>query len=304
MKILTIDIGGTYIKYGVYETEALQLSHVKKIKTPTSNQAELIDVIDGLFQKFSSIDGCAISMPGTIDHQSGFIYQGGALQYNNGTEFAKELYGKLGVPVTIENDARCAALAEIWQGKLQGVENGLVLVIGTGLGGAIVKNGVIYRGTHLYAGELSLLFTKNREQYGDKAVLGNQVGIPGFVAHLSKLAGEELEGPEAFSRIENGEEQLANAFKEYIENFSTQLFNFQLMYDPEKLLIGGGISKNSFYMNQLSDALEKFYETLPIKIRHAKIETCQFESEANLIGAVKNYLDLTECKSENEITKN
>lgn len=114
-------------------------------------------------------------MPGTIDHQSGFIYQGGALQYNNGTEFAKELYEKLGVPVTIENDARCAALAEIWQGKLQGVENGLVLVIGTGLGGAIVKNGVIYRGTHLYAGELSLLFTKNREQYGDKAVLGNQV---------------------------------------------------------------------------------------------------------------------------------
>lgn len=52
MKILTIDIGGTYIKYGVYETEALQLSHVKKIKTPTSNQAELIDVIDGLFQNF------------------------------------------------------------------------------------------------------------------------------------------------------------------------------------------------------------------------------------------------------------
>lgn len=295
MKLLAVDIGGTFIKYGCYDCETNQLGSVGKVETPTTNQEDLIDTITTISKAFPDMRGCAISMPGTIDYENGYIYQGGALQYNNRTAFADILSKHLNMPVTIENDARCAAQAEMWQGNLQGVQNALVIVIGTGLGCGIVQDGRIYRGTHRYAGELSLVFTKDINEYGAEAVLGNQVGIPNFVAKLSEISGEELDGPLAFSKIESGNEKLTQLFEQYIENFSTQLFNFQLMFDPEKILIGGGISKNKFYMKKLSKSVEAFYEKLPLYINHAPIETCKFESEANLIGAVKNFIELQKC---------
>ncbi|WP_265455742.1 ROK family protein [Enterococcus sp. HY326] len=235
-------------------------------------------------------------MPGTIDAQNGYIFQGGALQYNNNSHFAENLATLLNLPVTIENDARCAAQAELWQGKLQNVENALVLVIGTGLGCAIVQSGEVYRGTHLYAGEFSLIFTKRFEEYGFEAVVGNQVGIPHFVAKLSEIYGRELDGEEAFQLIQKGEPKFVQPFEEYAENFATQLFNFQIMFDPEKILIGGGISQNTFYMEKLSETLESFYQKIPIPIRHSPLESCYFRNEANLIGAVKHYLQISDAK--------
>lgn len=291
MKLLTVDIGGTFIKYGSYDCDTNLLGGVNKVPTPQTSREELIAKIVELSKAFPEVVGCAVSMPGTIDSEKGYVFQGGALKYNNKSDFAKELEEQLKLPVTIENDARCAAQAELWQGKLKGIENALVLVIGTGLGCAVVQGGAIYRGTHLYAGELSLIFTKDINKFGFDAVLGNQVGVPGFVTKLSTLYGQELDGPQAFQLIEAGEPKLVEEFEAYVENFATQLFNFQLMFDPEKILIGGGISQSKFYMNKLSQALEAFYQKMPLTISHAALERCHFESEANLIGAVKTYLE-------------
>lgn len=291
MKLLTVDIGGTFIKYGSYDCDTNLLDGVNKVPTPQTSREELIAQIVELSKAFPEVVGCAVSMPGTIDPEKGYVFQGGALQYNNKSDFAKELAEQLKLPVTIENDARCAAQAELWQGKLRGVENALVLVIGTGLGCAVVQGGAIYRGTHLYAGELSLIFTKDINKFGFDAVLGNQVGVPGFVTKLSTLYGQELDGSQAFQLIEAGEPKLVEEFEAYVENFAIQLFNFQLMFDPEKILIGGGISQSKFYMNKLSQALEAFYQKMPLTISHAPLESCHFESEANLIGAVKTYLE-------------
>lgn len=161
MNILALDIGGTYIKYGTYNIQTNQLVNQNKILTPQTNQKELISVISVIKSKIDDLSGCAISLPGTIDHKKGLIQQGGSLQYNNHTYFAKNLSQVLKMPVTIENDAKCAALAELWQGNLRDVKNALVLVVGTGLGYAVVQERRIYRGVHGYAGEFSLIFTKN-----------------------------------------------------------------------------------------------------------------------------------------------
>ncbi|KAF1303008.1 ROK family protein [Candidatus Enterococcus willemsii] len=290
MKLVTIDIGGTYIKFGSYDCHTNKLAYLDTSLTPQNNQQELLSQLVNIVNRFSDVSGCAISIPGTIDVERGYVVQGGALQYNNNTYFADKLSEKIGIPVIIENDARCAAYAELWQGKLKGIKNALVLVVGTGLGCAIIQNGKIYRGTHLYAGEFSLIFTKSINQFGFDAVLGNQVGIPKFVSKMSSIYGEEIDGPRVFQLIEDGERQLSNCFDEYVNNFATQLFNFQIMLDPEKILIGGGISQNELYMNKLSQAVEKFYQKIPIAITHSPIEACQFKSEANLIGAVRNYM--------------
>ncbi|MGX6980105.1 ROK family protein [Vagococcus elongatus] len=293
INILSIDIGGTYIKYGLYNTDTHQLTHVDALPTPTHSFEALAATINSLKKQFEEhlISGIAFSLPGTIHADSGLVIQGGALQYNNQINFIEVFKHQLNCPVSIENDARCAALAELWKGNLKNVQNGLVLVIGTGLGGAIIQNGTIYAGAHRYAGELSMIVTKSIRKYGAQAVLGNQVSIPLFIQHMSQKIGKSIEGPELFQLIEDGHPELNKEFQKYLDNFVQQIFNFQISYDPEQILIGGGISRNQFFMDRLVNTMENFYQLLPIQIPHAKLKTCKFKNNANLIGAVKHYLD-------------
>lgn len=296
MNLLTIDIGGTFSKYGIYDITEHQLLQTRNLPTPTTTFEELADTIQTIKEKLEKnnpISGVSFSIPGTVHSESGLVIQGGALQYNNKINFIEEFTKQFDCPISVENDARCAALAELWQGNLKGVQNGLVLVIGTGLGGAIIQNGELYSGTHKYAGELSMILTKDIRKYGMEAVLGNQVGVPLFVERMSKKIGKKLTGPELFQLIEEGHSELNPSFREYLDNFVRQIFNFQISYDPEQILIGGGISRNQFFMTRLIEEMENFYRLLPIRIPHSVLKPCKFENNANLIGAVKHYLDFT-----------
>ncbi|MDO5410140.1 MAG: ROK family protein [Lachnospiraceae bacterium] len=293
MNILAIDVGGTFIKYGIYDRNAQTLCSVNQIKTPKAGLDDFVQTIKKLREEAGDISGVAMSLPGTIDSDTGFVYQGGNLSYNDKQNLAEILKETLLCPVTLENDARCAALAELWKGSLVGVQNALVLVIGTGLGGAVIQNGRLYKGSHLYAGELSYLSTKGIDSYGMDTTLGAQISIPYFVDKCSEKLGRQLEGPELFSILEKGCPKLQQDFDEYLRNFAQQIFNFQFAFDPEKIVFGGGISKNEFFLNSLKQYVEAFYQKLPFPLEHS-LGVCRFGNSANLLGAVKHYLEKEE----------
>ena len=135
---LLIDIGGTFIKYSLADEQARKISG-GKVPTPLTNMDDLLAVIDGFAAPLQGqFVGCAISMPGRIDTRNGIAHTGGMLSaFMWEHPFAAQVEARLGVPVTIANDGKCAAAAEGWTGALAGVENGLVLVLGTGIGGGI-----------------------------------------------------------------------------------------------------------------------------------------------------------------------
>ena len=135
---LLIDIGGTFIKYSLADEQARKISG-GKVPTPLTNMDDLLAVIDGFAAPLQGqFVGCAISMPGRIDTRNGIAHTGGMLSaFMWEQPFAAQVEARLGVPVTIANDGKCAAAAEGWTGALAGVENGLVLVLGTGIGGGI-----------------------------------------------------------------------------------------------------------------------------------------------------------------------
>lgn len=288
--ILDIDIGGTFIKYGIYDCAQETVETCGKVPTPYENQEALISTLLNIRNQYNQLNirGCAISMPGCI--KDGYVIQGGSLQYNNHTPFADILSKRLKLPVTIENDAVCAAEAELWKGKLQNVNHALLLVVGTGLGGAIIIDGKVYRGYHNYAGEVSLVFSKDRRRYGYDALLGAQVGIPNFTEKCNQAIADNLNTVQILEKINHGDERLNHIFSEYMFHFAQQIFNFQTIFDVEKILIGGGISENEVYMSALSKAYEDFYQSLPLKINHPVLEACYFHNEANLYGAVKRFL--------------
>ena len=153
---LLIDIGGTFIKYSLADEQARKISG-GKVPTPLTNMDDLLAVIEGFAAPLQGqFVGCAISMPGRIDTKHGIAHTGGVLSsFMWEQPFAAQMEELLGVPVTIANDGKCAAAAEGWTGALAGVENGLVLVLGTGIGSGILLNGKVLMGAHAVAGEVS-----------------------------------------------------------------------------------------------------------------------------------------------------
>ena len=111
MKILVVDIGGTSIKYACMREDMTMLTR-GKIPTPKEGREELIEAIGKLYDGLPDVEGIAISMPGIIDSAGGYCVMGGALRYNDDFYLRHSLYKRCPVKIYMENDAKCAAMAE------------------------------------------------------------------------------------------------------------------------------------------------------------------------------------------------
>ena len=137
---LVMDIGGTFMKYGLIN-ESLEIHDLDKVPTP-DNLDDFQAVILGLLEHFAGqIDGLAISMPGSIRQETGFVYHGGLIPYLKMIPLGARLTEQTDLPLVIINDGDAAGLGEAKYGHLQGVDCGGVLVLGTGVGGALIIEG-------------------------------------------------------------------------------------------------------------------------------------------------------------------
>ena len=126
-KYLALDIGGSAIKYALMTNEGAFVEK-NKVKTPLDCIESFVEVIGKIYDNYKNqIKGIAISMPGLIDAERGYAYTGGFLTYNSDKEIVKILQKRCPVKITIENDGKCAALAEVWQGSLKGCKYGAVI---------------------------------------------------------------------------------------------------------------------------------------------------------------------------------
>ena len=137
---LCIDVGGTSIKYGLLDEEG-HIIQTQSVKAPLS-LLEMYEVFANAYYQYQDfhLQGIALSMPGAVDSESGVIGGSSAYDYIHGPNIKKDLEEKFKIPVEIENDANCAALAEVWKGAASDVNDCCFIVSGTGIGGAIVKN--------------------------------------------------------------------------------------------------------------------------------------------------------------------
>ena len=158
MKILCFDVGGTNTKYAVLDEE-LNLTHKGRFPTIYSSLDDFIRGIEKIYEEVAEeVSGFAMSMPGVIDPVTGYVKFGGSLvsiiRDINLKDMLKE---RLGCPVSIANDAKCAAMAEIGYGSLKDSRNAIVITLGTGIGGCLVYNREVVYGSHLYSGEFSFI---------------------------------------------------------------------------------------------------------------------------------------------------
>ena len=301
---LVFDIGGTFVKYGVLTGEG---DILLRGKYPTAC-FDLSLFMDRLLKTVNELRadwnpaGIAVSMAGILDVPRGFALTGGAVRSITNYPMAEELSRLTGgLPVTIENDAKAALLAEYWKGNLQNTSNAVAFIIGTGIGGAVLADGRLLRGSHFFAGEFSYIL---REHGSETYVLGDPkgLGVPGLLAMAAERLpraesvrsgeneisqSEPLTGETFFRLVSEGSPEANACLTDYAHAIAVQLFNIMAVVDPERIVIGGGVSVQPALIEAIRNAFaEVAKEYLPEIIRLPEILPCRFHNDSNLIGAL------------------
>ena len=185
----------------------------------------------------------------------------------------------------MENDANCAGLAEVWRGAAKGLQNVLFVVIGSGIGGAVIVDGKVRHGKHLFGGEFGYMLLKEDKTFSD---LGTAVNMAKRYSKRMELE-TELSGKEVFELAEQGDEIAEEEVETFYHYLAIGIYNLQYSFDPEKIIIGGGVSSKEGLLDELNVHLAKVVESAKIAPFIPEVAICEFQNDANLIGAVYNY---------------
>lgn len=290
MNKLVLDIGGSSIKYAIMNETADILERGNE-STPLDSFESFISVIRKIYDKYKDdIEGIALSAPGTIDPKSGLILAPGALSFNYKVNLIDKIHEFTTYPVSIENDGKCAALAESWIGNLKNCKSGIVLVLGTGIGGGIILDGKLWSGSHFFAGEFSYLAQGELTGFDNVfALKGSATALVMEFSKAKKIDFSAVDGKKVFELIVAGDEDAISALKKVAHNLALEMYNLQCIFDPEKICIGGGISQQPLLIEEIKKELNTIYSKLPFEVPHVIVEQCMFYNDSNLIGALRNY---------------
>ena len=296
-KYLAIDLGGTAIKYGVADEEMNFLSKGKVDSRTDSYESFLEDLKKILEECGEGVEGVCISMPGMIDRIKGFAYTGGAYRWVKQIPLAMQLKEELGLPVTICNDAKAAALAELGFGNLKDIRNGIAIILGTGIGGAVIIDGKLLDGSHYSSGEFSFIQEDKRAKEKSMEVFAMTNGVGGLKKAIQEASGlEDIDGLKAFKLIkEENNETVLQGVRDFCWYLAYHIYNLQCVIDANRIVIGGGISNEPMFIDLVKEAVDgRFAQAIFPGIPQPEIMVCRYQSDANLVGAIFNFMQMVE----------
>ncbi len=303
-----IDLGGTNIAVGLVD-EGGRI--VAKGSTPTLSPRSYNEIVKDMADlsfklmqdagvSVSDIKAAGIGSPGSIDSENGVVLYANNLKFEN-TPLRAELQKYINVPVAVENDANAAAFGEY---KATGVKADcfVAVTLGTGVGGGIVIGGEIFRGFNGAAGEVGhttlvadgVLCSCGRkgcwEAYASVTALIRQTKVA-IEKHPESLMVELMKnnntvnGRTAFDAAKRGDaaaQEVVDKYVTYVANGVTDMIN---IFQPEILVIGGGISREGEYLVEpVRNYVEKTgYNkgALPM----TKIQPATLLNDAGIVGA-------------------
>lgn len=281
---LGIDIGGTFIKYAIVNDNN---EIIKKWKKPTllkETKDEFYDYIcsDLNDYEFSYI---GISAPGVIDTKSNVLSKAAEnVQIMHKTNINDEVTKRTNKPVFTINDAKSAGYCELKMGNGRGSKSSAYFIIGTGVGGCICDENGVIQGINGLAGEFSgiLLDYKN----GQPTFLAGTASMFALIEMYNKKSDEKVKyGTEICERYLNKEEIAIEVMEQWINNICVGLTNINLIYNPEVICIGGGISEEEWFIDIVKERFDEF-KTVFRDISTTRIEKCLFSNDSNILGAI------------------
>ena len=195
-----IDVGGTNIKVGLFD-KSMHL--VKKLQTLTDNELEasqMMDLLASLARQLmeethltaDDVRGIGAAFPSFIDYRNGYVVETSNILSLNDLPVRDLLHERLNLPVYLENDANAAALAEHELGAGRGHDDMIYVTISTGIGGALILNGKLYRGMHGMAGEVGHMFISDSTGYPCSCGVTGCVESISSGVHMARYATDRI----------------------------------------------------------------------------------------------------------------
>ena len=267
---LGIDIGGTNTKFGVVNHRGEILAK-GTIKTDQFEKVEdFIDELHRIIQPIleqhcigKSFEGIGVGAP-NANYYKGTIEQAPNLKWKGIVPFAKLMTEKFGSPCKMTNDANAAALGEMMYGAARGMQDFIMITLGTGVGSGIVASGNLIYGHDGFAGELGHTIVKRdgREHWstGSKGSLEAYASATGITITAKKLRAEflhsmlndfpedEINSETVYKCAEKGDETAIEVFRYTGQILGEALANFVMFSSPEAILLFGGVIKAGDYI--------------------------------------------------------
>lgn len=287
MAILAFDLGGSAVKYGIWKDEAL--SGKGKFTTPGTWE-EMTTEMMKVKEQFSNeeIEGVALSAPGAVNSAARQIEGISAIPYIHYRPIYDELKQLFQLPVAVENDANCAGLAEIFKGAAKGHQDVAFVVIGTGIGGAVFQGGQLSKGAHLYGGEFGLMFLDEGKTFSE---LGTAVKMGRRYCERKGLTQDALSGEEVFKLADEGDTLAKDEVNNFYNYLTRGLFSIQFTIDPEMIVLGGGVSARDGFLEEINQRMKTLFKLYDLKDFLPNIVCCEYRNDANLVGAVANFIN-------------
>ncbi len=307
MYYIGVDLGGTNIAAGVVDEQGKIL---KQGSTPTMNERHYSEIVRDMAElckkiteeaglSMSDIQGIGIGCPGSIDNKTGMVVYANNLKMDH-TPLAAELKKYIDLPVNVENDANAAAMGEyVVNGG--GVDSFVFITLGTGVGGGVVIDGKLYRGFNGVGAELGHVTLVHDgvpctcgnhgcwEAYASVTALIRQTK-EAMEKHPDSLMCEfaekegKVSGRTAFEAAKKGDPAAQEVVDQYVRYVADGLVGVVNTFQPERLVIGGGISKEGDYLlNPIKEYVKKYDYNKYMPRTDISIAT--LFNEAGIIGA-------------------
>lgn len=288
-KYVSIDIGGTAIKYGVID-EAGTILRKYEMKTEAEKGGpSILEKALGIVETFmaeETISGICISTAGMVDTKKGEIFYSAPLIPNYaGTKFKETMETRFGVPCEVENDVNCAGLAEYAAGASKGSSSAIMLTIGTGIGGCMIVNGKVFHGFSGSACEVGYM-----HMYGsDFQTLGAASILTKKVAEWKNEPVEVWNGYHIFEEAKKGDAICNRAIDEMVDILGQGIANICFVVNPEVVVLGGGImAQEEFLRAKIENAVNKYLVSSIAE--HTSIAFAKHRNDAGMLGAFYNYM--------------
>lgn len=305
-----VDIGGTFVKLGLFTIEG-ELLDKWQIKTRREdNSAHILpDIAEALEEKMKEkniskeeIVGVGFGTPGPVT-DDGVAVCPANLDWVN-KPVAKELTELTGFPCRGGNDVNVAGLGEMWRGGAKGYKNAVVVPIGTGIGAAIICNGQIITGTKGAAGEVGHIHVDNEiEQPCGCGAIGcveqfsSATGLVRMAKKVMKETDrttvlrelEEVTAKDVIDAAKDGDTVADEIFDKFCDYLGYSLAATAAIIDPEIFIIGGGVSKAG---QVLVDRVQEYYKKYVWPgCRNIKFALAELGNDAGIYGAASMVIE-------------
>ena len=296
--VIGIDIGGSHISVAMVNIGG-EISYKNTILvewgSAEANFDILVDIVQSaLLQPIepnTRILGVAIGVPGIIERQSGVVKLAPSLNWYD-FPLLNRLNQIIDFPLLIENDVNLAVLSEYWFGAGIGIRDLVMVAIGTGIGAGIILDGKLHRGFQELSGEIGYILPGIQfldQQYPGFGALEIIASGPGIAKRgNSKLAEidptrsiSDITAAVVFQAARDGEIWAVQTVAETVDYLSLAIANITVCFDPELIILGGGVSKSA---DMLIDPIKKHLSGVIPSV--PRIEQSQLKEKAVILGAV------------------